>query len=108
MKVRAKGMGQYKGKMHERGEIFEIEDGQLPVQKIDEKGKPEFDAQGKPVISHTKSHLASWMEKVEDHKLEPRAAEPTVNSRDKRLPENKNDREAIDEQLEAEKMGVTK
>lgn len=65
MKVRARSMGQYKGRMYQRGEVFEIDDGMIKVQKINPNGAPAFDGNGDPVISHEKSHLAKWMQQIE-------------------------------------------
>lgn len=76
MKVKAIGMGQYKNRVIERGQVFEID--------------------------NEKEFSRHWMEKV---------AEPTVpkaESGERRKLENLGDREAIDEQLKAEHLGVTK
>lgn len=71
MKVKAIGMGQYKNRIIERGQIFDIE------------GDRHFSRR--------------WMEKVSE-------SSPS----ERRVPENQDDRAAIDEQLKAEELGVTR
>lgn len=81
MKVKAIGMGQYKNRVIERGQVFDI--------------------------ANDKEFSGRWMQKVEENKIEVPTVETSKVS-DKRKPENAADREAIEEQLKAEHLGVTK
>jgi hypothetical protein len=64
MKVMAKAMGQYRGRMYNAGDVFDISDEQ--VQVLDAHGKPLKDEQGNLV----KRGLFSdkWMEKFDEAK----------------------------------------
>ena len=72
MKVRAKEYGQYKGRMYEPGQEFEIEDGTYPLHAVDDQSRPIL-KDGKPVVSGTHSHLEHWMEKVEEVSEKPQS-----------------------------------
>ena len=67
MKVRAKEHGQYKGRLYEPGQVFEIEDGTYPIYQVDDYSRPVL-KDGKPVIQGTHPHLEHWMEKIETPK----------------------------------------
>lgn len=64
MKVRAKEAGQYKGRMYEPGQVFDIEDGTYPVHAVDNHSRPIL-KEGKPTIVAHRPHLEHWMEKLE-------------------------------------------
>lgn len=85
MKVRAKEHGQYKGRMYERGEVFEIENGTYPVFEVDSNSVIVKDKNGKPVVRENRPHLERWMEEINESPAKAKGPVPEAKpSSDKR------------------------